>query len=203
MVVEHFCNVGRVSVTQRIPCIIRISIFGAFSAGKRYALYTGKYGNLSAFVIKFEMKSIFTFRLHLTFEHLISCGMAAASGQLLFLKTVLNLLEKSSRYCSFDSSLLPSSRLNSKIWVKGLTFLAYSDFGQKRTGFHSKNTCKPPYLLKDTWHKRLEIHISATTLHWNVLSLILYIEQLFTWSWLLFLKCRPKCQEGLLEYFLP
>ena len=106
---------GRVSVTQRIPCIIRISIFGAFSAGKRYALYTGKYGNLSAFVIKFEMKSIFTFRLHLTFEHLISCGMAAASGQLLFLKTVLNLLEKSSRYCSFDSSLLPSSRLNSKI----------------------------------------------------------------------------------------
>ena len=32
------------SLKQRIPCIIRISIFGAFSVGKKYALYTGKYG---------------------------------------------------------------------------------------------------------------------------------------------------------------
>ena len=32
------------SLKQRIPCIIRISIFGAFSAGKECALYTGKYG---------------------------------------------------------------------------------------------------------------------------------------------------------------
>ena len=32
------------SLKQRIPCIIRISIFGAFSAGKKCALYMGKYG---------------------------------------------------------------------------------------------------------------------------------------------------------------
>ena len=32
---------------QRIPCIIRISIFGAFSAGKKCALYKGKYGKRS------------------------------------------------------------------------------------------------------------------------------------------------------------
>ena len=32
------------SLKQRIPYIIRISIFGAFSAGKKCALYTGKYG---------------------------------------------------------------------------------------------------------------------------------------------------------------
>ena len=32
------------SLKQRIPCIMRISIFGAFSAGKKCALYTGKYG---------------------------------------------------------------------------------------------------------------------------------------------------------------
>ena len=31
---------------QRIPCIIRISIFGAFSVGKKCTLYTGKYGSL-------------------------------------------------------------------------------------------------------------------------------------------------------------
>ena len=39
------------SLKQRIPCIMRISIFRAFSAGKKCALYTGKYGrclNLSA-----------------------------------------------------------------------------------------------------------------------------------------------------------
>ena len=36
-------NEGRES-KQRIPCIMRISIFGAFSAGKKCALYTGKYG---------------------------------------------------------------------------------------------------------------------------------------------------------------
>ena len=29
---------------QRIPCIMRISLFGAFSAGKKCALYMGKYG---------------------------------------------------------------------------------------------------------------------------------------------------------------
>ena len=33
------------SLKQRIPCIMRISIFEAFSAGKKCALYTGKYGN--------------------------------------------------------------------------------------------------------------------------------------------------------------
>ena len=32
------------SLKQRIPCVMRISIFGAFSAGKKCALYTGKYG---------------------------------------------------------------------------------------------------------------------------------------------------------------
>ena len=32
------------SLKQRIPCIIRISIFGAFSAEKKCALYMGKYG---------------------------------------------------------------------------------------------------------------------------------------------------------------
>ena len=32
------------SLKQRLPCIMRISIFGAFSAGKKCALYTGKYG---------------------------------------------------------------------------------------------------------------------------------------------------------------
>ena len=32
------------SLKQRIPCIMRISIFGAFSAGKKCALYMGKYG---------------------------------------------------------------------------------------------------------------------------------------------------------------
>jgi len=32
------------SLKQRIPFIIRISIFGAFSVGKKCALYTGKYG---------------------------------------------------------------------------------------------------------------------------------------------------------------
>ena len=34
------------SLKQRIPCIMRISIFGAFSAGKKCALYTGKYGTV-------------------------------------------------------------------------------------------------------------------------------------------------------------
>ena len=33
------------SVKQRIPCIIRISIFRVFSAEKKCALYMGKYGN--------------------------------------------------------------------------------------------------------------------------------------------------------------
>ena len=36
------------SLKQRIPCIIRISIFGAFSVGKKCALYKGKYGNENA-----------------------------------------------------------------------------------------------------------------------------------------------------------
>ena len=35
------------SLKQRIPCII--SIFGAFSAGKKCALYTGKYGSSLVF----------------------------------------------------------------------------------------------------------------------------------------------------------
>ena len=47
-------NEGRESKTkdsvynaQRIRCIMHISIFGAFSAGKKGALYTGKYGNFA------------------------------------------------------------------------------------------------------------------------------------------------------------
>ena len=32
------------SLKQRIPRIMRISIFGTFSAGKKCALYTAKYG---------------------------------------------------------------------------------------------------------------------------------------------------------------
>ena len=32
------------SLKQRVPCIMLISIFGNFSAGKKCALYTGKYG---------------------------------------------------------------------------------------------------------------------------------------------------------------
>ena len=39
------------SLKQRIPCIMRISIFGAFSAGKKCALYTGKYGMLSLCIV--------------------------------------------------------------------------------------------------------------------------------------------------------
>ena len=37
------------SLKQRIPCIMRISIFEAFSAGKKCALYTGKYGTQLTF----------------------------------------------------------------------------------------------------------------------------------------------------------
>ena len=36
------------SLKQRISCIIRISIFRAFSAGKKCTLYTGKYGNINS-----------------------------------------------------------------------------------------------------------------------------------------------------------
>ena len=39
------------SLKQRVPCIMRISIFGAFSAGKKCALYTGKYGKLKGYII--------------------------------------------------------------------------------------------------------------------------------------------------------
>ena len=39
-----------VSLKQRIRCIIRILIFGPFSARKKCALYTGKYGR-SKFII--------------------------------------------------------------------------------------------------------------------------------------------------------
>ena len=34
------------SLKQRIPCIMRTTIFGPFSAAKKGALYTGKYGNI-------------------------------------------------------------------------------------------------------------------------------------------------------------
>ena len=37
-----------VSLKQRVPCIICISIFGAFSAEKKCTLYTGKYGMYAA-----------------------------------------------------------------------------------------------------------------------------------------------------------
>jgi len=40
------------SLKQRIPCIIRISIFGAFSAGKKCALYTGKYGTFRQWMVE-------------------------------------------------------------------------------------------------------------------------------------------------------
>lgn len=33
------------SLKQWVPCIPYISLFGAFSAGKKHALHTGKYGN--------------------------------------------------------------------------------------------------------------------------------------------------------------
>ena len=36
------------SLKQRIPCIISISIFGAFSGEKKCELYTGKYGNVTS-----------------------------------------------------------------------------------------------------------------------------------------------------------
>ena len=41
------------SLKQRILCIIRISIFGAFSVGKKCALYTGKYG-----ILAFDMEML-------------------------------------------------------------------------------------------------------------------------------------------------
>ena len=41
------------SLKQRVPCIIRISIFGAFSVGKKCALYTGKYG-----ILAFDMEML-------------------------------------------------------------------------------------------------------------------------------------------------
>ena len=44
--------------------------------------------------------SCFIYRFHLAFEHLVDCGMIAASGQLFFLQTVLNLLKKGTRYCA-------------------------------------------------------------------------------------------------------
>ena len=44
------------SLKQRIPCIMRISIFGAFSAGKKCALYTGKYGNSLIIVTILQQK---------------------------------------------------------------------------------------------------------------------------------------------------
>ena len=40
------------TLKQRIPCIMRISIFGAFSAGKKCALYKGKYGTLTPVIIE-------------------------------------------------------------------------------------------------------------------------------------------------------
>ena len=40
------------SLKQRIPCVIRISIFGAFSGEKKCALYTGKYGSLMPLWLK-------------------------------------------------------------------------------------------------------------------------------------------------------
>ena len=40
------------SLKQRIPCIIGISIFGAFSGEKKCALYMGKYGSLMPLWLK-------------------------------------------------------------------------------------------------------------------------------------------------------
>ena len=47
------------SLKQRVPCIMRISIFGAFSAGKKCALYTGKYGMLRGVFVSLPL-SIYT-----------------------------------------------------------------------------------------------------------------------------------------------
>ncbi|KAL9968125.1 hypothetical protein ACROYT_G026458 [Oculina patagonica] len=44
-------------------------------------------------------------RFHLAFEHLIDCGMTAASGQLFFLQTVLNLLVKASSVVTSKDAL--------------------------------------------------------------------------------------------------
>ena len=47
------------SLKQRIPCIIRISIFGAFSAGKKCALYTGKYGRDIANIVGIAKSALY------------------------------------------------------------------------------------------------------------------------------------------------
>ena len=47
------------SLKQRIPCIMRISIFGAFSAGKKCALYTGKYGICYSPIVAKSVRHIF------------------------------------------------------------------------------------------------------------------------------------------------
>jgi len=50
----HNANEERESKTKD-PCIIRISIFGAFSAEKKCALYTGKYGSSSSSTIRVSL----------------------------------------------------------------------------------------------------------------------------------------------------
>jgi len=49
------------SLKQRIPCIMHISIFGAFSAGKKCALYTGRYGTVKIVSTMFDSKHIASF----------------------------------------------------------------------------------------------------------------------------------------------
>jgi len=49
-----YANEGRKSKTKD-PCIIRISIFGAFSAEKKCALHTGKYSSSSSLTISVSL----------------------------------------------------------------------------------------------------------------------------------------------------
>ena len=56
------------SLKQRIPCVIRISIFRAFSTGKKCTLYTGKYGILVQMEDKCGKVSILSLTLFLLFQ---------------------------------------------------------------------------------------------------------------------------------------
>ena len=58
-----------VSLKQRIPCIIRISIFAAFSAGKKCALYTGKYGTITVSTLISHNTLLFKLKIQ------ICCGL--------------------------------------------------------------------------------------------------------------------------------
>ena len=63
---------------------------------KQTSGFTFLFGILTLRLTYYDLR--FIYRFHVAFEHLIACGMSTASGQLFFLQTVLNLLEKASRY---------------------------------------------------------------------------------------------------------